>query len=649
MAFRSRQRFVIAVVVLLATLVAISVPLYYVFGEQLVRNIYAGKSLGLLNSLITQQDSFPVEHYLQVVNETFWMRIVGFPLTFVFAVFVYLVLKYLFLKIEDEDHSEPASNIVRGDVLLALGVYSLLTVMFFYPCLSSISTHLIGPAEDNLGIYWEVWWANDKVLHGIQSLTFTDFVFYPQGSSLYYAAWSFYNLLLSFPLGIIFGNVAAYNLIILHSFPFAGLGAFLLIRYLTRNSWLALLGGFMFAFSPLHFAKAQHHWHINTMQFVPLFVLFYIRAVKEGTRRNLILATLFFLLNALADWNYLFFAGYFILFSYIYLAIRRGKVFLPDIIKKSVIVVGVPLIFLSPWLIPMVWIGLTHQEVNLSGHNSFVADLVGLYIPNHFHWLNSISLVDRINKAYTGNFWESVCYLGFASIAFVVATFDRIVKQTARYFIGAVAFLIMALGVYPHFAGQPIPVRLPNQVLSQLPFLANLRCPVRFMTYVYLFWSIIVIYAVRHLIASAPSGRRKLALTIILPTLLLVDYFAVCYNKTEVAAPPCYQVIVADTSSFGILNLPEGYGESCRYMMHQTLHDKPIVNGATTRKVGKSLIDSLAMNDLDVQRRQLVDDKVKYLVVHKDLLVGKFFDLTAYRHHYGRFYEDDRSVVFRVY
>ncbi|MCX6832055.1 MAG: hypothetical protein NT028_07975, partial [candidate division Zixibacteria bacterium] len=201
----------------------------------------------------------------------------------------------------------------------------------------------------------------------------------------------------------------------------------------------------------------------------------------------------------------------------------------------------------------------------------------------------------------------------------------------------------------PHFAGQPIPVRLPNQVLSQLPFLANLRCPVRFMTYVYLFWSIIVIYAVRHLIASAPSGRRKLALTIILPTLLLVDYFAVCYNKTEVAAPPCYQVIVADTSSFGILNLPEGYGESCRYMMHQTLHDKPIVNGATTRKVGKSLIDSLAMNDLDVQRRQLVDDKVKYLVVHKDLLVGKFFDLTAYRHHYGRFYEDDRSVVFRVY
>jgi hypothetical protein len=82
---------------------------------------------------------------------------------------------------------------------------------------------------------------------------------------------------------------------------------------------------------------------------------------------------------------------------------------------------------------------------------------------------------------------------------------------------------------------------------------------------------------------------------------------------------------------------------------YQASHRIPIVNGATTRKVGKSLIDSLAMNDLDMQRKQLADGKVKYLVVHKDLLVGKFFDLTAYRHHYGRFYEDDRSVVFRVY
>jgi hypothetical protein len=84
-------------------------------------------------------------------------------------------------------------------------------------------------------------------------------------------------------------------------------------------------------------------------------------------------------------------------------------------------------------------------------------------------------------------------------------------------------------------------------------------------------------------------------------------------------------------------------------MMYQTSHRLPIVNGATTRKVGQSLIDSLAMSDLAVQQKQLIDDKVKYLVIHKNLFAGRYFDLAAYRNYYVRFYEDDRSVVFKIY
>jgi len=197
--------------------------------------------------------------------------------------------------------------------------------------------------------------------------------------------------------------------------------------------------------------------------------------------------------------------------------------------------------------------------------------------------------------------------------------------------------------------GLGLPIRLPDQVLSQLPFFSNLRAPIRFMTYVYLFWSIIVVLALQKLIESTTNSRLKLMLVIFVPLLLFADYFNICTDKTRVAAPPCYRAISADTSSFGILNLPKEYVESCAYMMYQASHRIPIVNGATTRKVGKSLIDSLAMDNLDVQRRQLVDDKVKYLIVHKNLLADKSFDLAAYRNHYDFFYEDDRSIVFKVY
>ncbi len=293
-----KNKLLLIVFLSLCIFVAIAIPLYLVFGDQ-----------------------YPV-----AFAETFWLRIVGFPLTLIMAILVFWLLRYLFLKIDSS--VSPANDppvLIKHDLWLALGIYCLLTVIYFYPTLSTLNTHLIGPPEDNIVGYWDIWWANDKVLQGGQSLTFTNFLFFPNGSSLYYVAWSFYNLLLTFPLRLLMGNVAAYNLIILHSFPLAGIGAFLLIKYLTRNSWLALLGGFLFAFSPFHFARAQHHFHINTLQFVPFFVLYYIRAIREGTARNLVLATLFFLLNALSDWNYLFFASYFILFSYIYLAIRRRR------------------------------------------------------------------------------------------------------------------------------------------------------------------------------------------------------------------------------------------------------------------------------------------------------------------------------------
>ena len=651
MASGNRHRFVIVVVILLATFVAISIPLYYFFGEQLVRDIYAGKSLGILNGLITQQAQYPVEHYIQSFAESFWMRIVGFPLTFLFAALVYNILKYFFVRLSSPavapstDHETP----FKYDWLLALAIYCLLTIVYFYPCLSTMNTHVIGPGEDNMSGFWDLWWANDMVLHGDQSLTFAHHVYYPQGTSLYYIAWSFYSLAVLYPLRLFLGPVSAYNIIVLHTFPLAGLGAFFLVRYLTRNSWLALLGGFLFAFSPFHFVRAQHHYHINNIQFVPFFVLYYIRAVKENTRKYLILATLFFLLNAASDWNYMFFGLYFVVFSYIYLAIRNRRLIMPDLIKKSATITLIPILILSVWLVPMMKIGLTNKEVNLPGHRSFVADLVGLYLPNFYHWLGSLGPLAKINAMYQGNVWECVSYLGLATIVLVAVTFNRLVRPAAPYFLAAIAFLIMALGAYPHLAGQAIPIRLPDQVLSQMPFFSNLRAPVRFMTYVYLFWSIIVVMAFQRLLGSVSTPRPRLVLSVLVPLLLFLDYFNVCHDKTEVAAPPCYQAIAADTSSFGILNLPEEYVTSCRYMMYQASHHIPIVNGATTRKVGKSLIDSLAMNDLDVQQRQLVDDKVKYLVVHKNLLADKVFDLAAYRNHYGRFYEDDRSVVFKVY
>ncbi len=288
-------------------------------------------------------------------------------------------------------------------------------------------------------------------------------------------------------------------------------------------------------------------------------------------------------------------------------------------------------------------------DVNLPGHNSFVTDLLGLFVPNSLHWLGGIPLVNRLNGMFTGNPWETVSYLGLAAIVVVIIAFRHSIRPVAPYLLGGFAFLLMAMGINPHFAGVIIPARLPDQVLSQLPFLANLRCPVRFMSYVYLFWSIIVVLAVQRLVRSGASARNRMALMIILPALLVVDYSIVCTNTTEVSLPKCYDSIKADTTNFGILELPEGYDESCRYMMYQTLHGIPIVNGAITRKIGRSLIDTLNVTNLEIQNRQLVASQVKYIVVHKDFLSANPIRLDAYLREYIKICEYDGNIVFQLH
>ncbi len=83
--------------------------------------------------------------------------------------------------------------------------------------------------------------------------------------------------------------------------------------------------------------------------------------------------------------------------------------------------------------------------MNLPEHRSFVVDLVGLYLPNYYHWLGSLEPFAKVNAMYQGNPWECVFYLGIVSIVLVVVTFDRIVRSASPYFIAAIAFVIMDL------------------------------------------------------------------------------------------------------------------------------------------------------------------------------------------------------------
>ncbi len=548
-------------------------------------------------------------------------------------------------------------------ILTAAFLYLAATLLFFYPCIPSISHSLIGPPEDNLFFIWSLWHGTEALRQDPAGFMRTQFIFYPEGISLYFCNYYYYGVALAFFLKTFLSLPLVYNLLVLHTFVLAGLGAFLLVHYITRDLRAALLGGFIFAFNPSHFAHSLHHVTIASIQFIPLFVLFFIKAAREGKKSFIFLASFFMSLNALCDWNYLVFDLLFILLSAAYLFFRNTRN-AGEILKRILPIPAFSLILLSPLIVPMILAGLKQPFLgDLSGHDIYVADFFGFFIPDPYHWAYSASgWIRGINDAMTGNNWEKTVYLGLANIVLILAAARWTWKECGKYYLGLGAFMVLAMGVTPHFLGRSLPFPLPYHLIQEIPFLTQARNPSRIIVYAYLFLAILAAFSVKKISSSLRPGSFS---KIIFPVIFLAvffDFYSVSTAMTPVVLPPGYAAIQNDKDkNFGILELP---WDGARYMMYQTIHGIPCVQGYMGRRVERTLSSRLTYDfkRLARQKEMLIEARVKYIVLHKRKMVpdpsanreiayrvvmSRAAD--AYSKTYEKIFEDPDCAVYKVY
>ena len=79
------------------------------------------------------------------------------------------------------------------------------------------------------------------------------------------------------------GGVAAYNWLILISFPLTAAAAYLLARHLMLSPAGAAVTALACAFSPFHLAHAAYHPHIAQVQWIPLYLLALWRCLDSPT------------------------------------------------------------------------------------------------------------------------------------------------------------------------------------------------------------------------------------------------------------------------------------------------------------------------------------------------------------------------------
>jgi hypothetical protein len=503
-------------------------------------------------------------------------------------------------------------------------LFSLVTLIFFWPAVTHLGAALIGPPEDNMQDFWNTWYA--AVAADPRHFFSTTLLRFPEGTSLLYQSFAYPQVFSVVALSHVFGKdlqtlVALQNLTLLASFPLAGVGAFYLVRHFVQNSFGALAGAFVFAFNPAHVAQAMHHAHVSSIEFLPFFALAYLLALERHSFVWLGLAVAFYVLSALSCWYYLFYGAYFMGFQLLYMRIRDGVWPRGWPLTAAALCAVATLVILSPLIVPMAL--ATGPSVYAPGGNTFVADLAGYIAFPPEHLLSG--LTRALYHRFSGYPWEATVYLGIINLGLLVWYCRRtgITRDPRLLYVvsGMLVFALLASGETLHVAGIGTHLRLLDAALDRMPFFANVRTPSRAIVFVYLFLAIGTGSALAALWQQRIAAK---AAAVVLAILIVADFYPANLSATPVACSGGLRMLEKNRKSgAGVLNLPWAYGdedsyaEENSYMLEQVCHHLPIVDGMTTREMGNTLVSRLSLKDLASQRRQLSDAHVKYILLHR--------------------------------
>jgi hypothetical protein len=190
----------------------------------------------------------------------------------------------------------------------ALAIYAAAAIVVTFPLALHLSDSLAQKYVDaglpfgDVNFYlWFFWWIKKALFEIHSSLLFTSYQAFPHGVDLTFTTLSIFNGFLSLVLQPFFSSVCIYNLFFLASLALAGFFTFLLVREIGGEPWGALLGGFIFSYSPFFFF---HYAHLNLLSiyWIPLTLFLVARMISRRSFLYALLASLGFAATALCDW-----------------------------------------------------------------------------------------------------------------------------------------------------------------------------------------------------------------------------------------------------------------------------------------------------------------------------------------------------------
>lgn len=351
----------------------------------------------------------------------------------------------------------------RKGHLVALTIFITLTLVMTYPLGLRIGNAILGaPAPgDGYEYVYKCWWLKHALLDDHVSPLYNPDLFYPFGYSFAMSEGTLANTVWALPLTLVFGEVGAYNLVMLWSFVLSGFATYLLVYQMTGSRTAGLLAGVIFAFLPyrmVHLGLGQVP--MMSTGWMPLCFLYLRWGIRDAKRRWGMMAGLMYALTALSSWYYAYILG---LFVGLYL-LWRGKLrrreswqWVSPFVVAAILMVG-----------PFAWqlAGLPEQlggeGYSLSYVDQWSAGVLEFILPtNAYH-----PVWGSVFRSFFRYETQSIVYLGVVSLVLAgVALRMRWGSIGVRDFtvLGAVA-VVLALGTTLHVSRERLYLSVPAEI-----------------------------------------------------------------------------------------------------------------------------------------------------------------------------------------
>jgi hypothetical protein len=495
-------------------------------------------------------------------------------------------------------------------------LYLIFTLAMFYPLALHPNSLVLGDRGGVADLYqnlWDIWWVKYALFNLHTNAFSTKILFWPSGLNLAFVTLAPIVGLISAPFQGI-GIAFAYNIIYFLGFVLSGLGMFILAQYITDNIYASVVAGFIFTFSAFHIAQSLHIHFIN-IEFVPLFLYFLLKLMREDKNNLYNAAGMSFSLafsSLMGNVEQtIMLVLVFLLMIAIYLCYKKTRQrILSRNFALSLVLFAVLTLAIGSWNFIPLLNGILHSggigranSLNTIKYNEawsvFPADF---FVPSYYNGLlHGIESAGGLYPSYSPQYVEQVAYIGITVIVLVAFGLGGNKKRDMiPWVIGALIFAWLSLG----------PVFGLYEIYHSLPAINIIREPGRFDLITSMFLAILAAYGAKiifeHIKASNKGYKMKtyLVLMVILLLMFVENNGVPISGATQLvnpSAPQIYYQIANTPGNFSVLELPAtpfGVYDTSLYPAKATFYTsithKPLVGGYAGGRENVSNDQSLA-------------------------------------------------------